>query len=155
LELASLFSKLQALQLKPEAWRAWGHDDLTKEKCQRTCAQALAGCLTQCWSSSELADLQEQVSKSSIAYDATSMQRAFIAAHGQQACRPSGDWKTVIQICIATEANADWLLLIRQQDQSAASEYGMANARRWSYLSTCLSVTPEQQSDAATSAGSQ
>jgi len=107
-----LFSKLQALQLKPE-----GHVDLTKERCQKTCVQALVSCLMQSWSSSELAGLQEQISKFSIVYDATSMPRAFIAAHGQQACRSSDGWKIVIQICIAAEASTDWLLLIRQQDQ--------------------------------------
>jgi len=80
LDLASLFSKLQALQLKPE-----GHVGLTKERCQRTYGQAWAGCLMQSWSSSELAGLQEQVNKLSIVYVAISMQRVSMAAHTQQA----------------------------------------------------------------------
>ncbi len=41
------------------------------------------------------------------------------------------------------------------RSECAVSEYGMANGRRWSYLSTCLSVTPGQWSDAATGASSQ
>ena len=84
----------------------------------------------QSWSSSELAGLQEQISKFSIVYDATSMPRAFIAAHGQQACRSSDGWKIVIQICIAAEASTDWLLLIRQQDQHAVMCHGLANAKQ-------------------------
>ena len=92
LDLASLFSKLQALQLKPEAWHVRGHNGLTKEKCQRTCAQALVGCLTLCLSSSELAGLQEQVSKSSFVYHVISKQACCpcaVAAHEKQACRSS------------------------------------------------------------------
>jgi len=38
----------------------------------------LVGCLAQCWSSTELAVLQRQDSKSSIVYDTTTMQGGLL-----------------------------------------------------------------------------